>query len=379
MGGFSFHLKSTLGFMFPSSSQKDDLFLRPSSSCQSFPSRLLHLLHSYTSGLCKSILLLSLVNFWYLKRKSLQVTAMPRRLSKWLDLLLRPPEASNILPQWFSFCLTDIEKMSNWLLVPLSSNEWQTNLLLSCSKFAMVPRGILLNLTLAVPFSVVGKALHITSSIVIRRCIKVLNDSMWSKRSFKLSYDSSWKRRNFGIRGRFKTSMVNGEYGSSSHSVQVFHGFVFYCIPELVHFSSHATEFTFHSGWIFFWCHCSSVNLADRLHFIIVSFNSSRLFFFILIFGSPLLFLILGFKYSSQFFILASQLYYIGYCRCLVATRPPIAATLVHLSFYLSARVWYGMKVCCTSGVWLEYESILRKLPRVSEIATNHWVFLRCD
>ena len=174
---------------------------------------------------------------------------------------------------------------------------------------------------------------------------------------------------------------LNGErrIWFSSHSVQVFHGFVFYCIAELVHFSSHAAEFTFHSGWIFFWCHCSSVNLADRLHFIIFSFNSSRLFFFILIFGSPLLFLILGFKYSSQFFILASQLYYIGYCRCLVATRPPIAATLAHLSFYLSARVWYGMEVCRTSGVWLEYESILRKLPRVSEIATNHWIFLRCD
>ena len=134
LGRFSFHLKSTLGFMFPSSSQKDDLFLRPSSSCQSFPSNLLHLLHSYTFGLCKSIPLLSLVNFWYLKRKSLQVTAMPRRLSKWLDLLLRPPEASNILPRWFSFCLTDIEKMSNWLLVPLSSNEMTNKSLIELLK-----------------------------------------------------------------------------------------------------------------------------------------------------------------------------------------------------------------------------------------------------
>ena len=32
-----------------------------------------------------------------------------------------------------------------------------------------------------------------------------------------------------------------------------------------------------------------------------------------------------------------------------------------------------------TSGVWLESESILIKLPKVSEVATNHWVFLRCD
>ena len=128
---------------------------------------------------------------------------------------------------------------------------------------------------------------------------------------------------------------------------------------------------------------CYRIHFPFWMNFLLMplffSFNSSRLFFFILIFGSPLLFLVLGFKYSSQFFILASQLYYIGYCRCLVATRPPIAATLAHLSFYLSARVWYGMEVCRTSGVWLEYESILRKLPRVSEIATNHWVFLRCD
>ena len=34
-----------------------------------------------------------------------------------------------------------------------------------------------------------------------------------------------------------------------------------------------------------------------------------------------------------------------------------------------------GMEVCRTSGVWLEYESIIWKLPRVSEVATNHWVF----
>ena len=38
-----------------------------------------------------------------------------------------------------------------------------------------------------------------------------------------------------------------------------------------------------------------------------------------------------------------------------------------------------GMKVCRTSGVWLESELILRKLPRVSEVVTNHWVFLRGD
>ena len=28
-----------------------------------------------------------------------------------------------------------------------------------------------------------------------------------------------------------------------------------------------------------------------------------------------------------------------------------------------------------TSSVWLENELILRELPKVSEVATNHWVF----
>ena len=34
------------------------------------------------------------------------------------------------------------------------------------------------------------------------------------------------------------------------------------------------------------------------------------------------------------------------------------------------------MEVCRTSGVWLKYESILKKLQRVSEVTTNHWAFL---
>ena len=89
--------------------------------------------------------------------------------------------------------------------------KWRTNLLLSCSKFAIVLGDILLNQTLAAPFNVVGKALHITSSRVMCRCIKVLKDSMWSKGSFESSYDSSCGRRNFGGRGRFNTLVVNSE------------------------------------------------------------------------------------------------------------------------------------------------------------------------
>jgi len=75
----------------------------------------------------------------------------------------------------------------------------------------MVPGGILLNHTLATSFNVVGKTLHITSSRVICKSIRVLNVSMWSKGSLEPSNGSSWGRRNFGGRGRFNTSMVNGE------------------------------------------------------------------------------------------------------------------------------------------------------------------------
>ena len=89
--------------------------------------------------------------------------------------------------------------------------KWRMKALLSCSKFAMVLRVILLNHTLAKPFGVVRKALHITSFGVICKSIRVLNVSMWSKGSLESSNDSSWGRWNFGGRGWFNTSMVNGE------------------------------------------------------------------------------------------------------------------------------------------------------------------------
>ena len=41
--------------------------------------------------------------------------------------------------------------------------------------------------------------------------INVLNDSMWSKGSLEPSYDSNCGRWNFDGRGRFSTSVVNGE------------------------------------------------------------------------------------------------------------------------------------------------------------------------
>ena len=90
--------------------------------------------------------------------------------------------------------------------------KWRIKPLLSCLKSTIVLGSILLNHTLAAPFSVVGNALHITSSRVICRSINVLNDSMWSKGSLELSYDSNCRRQNFDERGRFSTLVVNGEF-----------------------------------------------------------------------------------------------------------------------------------------------------------------------
>ena len=89
--------------------------------------------------------------------------------------------------------------------------KWWTKPLLSCLKSTIIPWGILLDHTFVAPFSVVGNALHITSSRVICNSISVLNDSMWSKGSLKPLYDSNCGRWNFGGRGRFNTSVVNGE------------------------------------------------------------------------------------------------------------------------------------------------------------------------
>ena len=101
--------------------------------------------------------------------------------------------------------------MGSWLFVSLPSNEMTTKPLLSCSKSAIVLRGILLNHTLTTSFSAVGNALHITSFCVICNSISILNDSMWSKGSLKLSYDYNCGRQNFDGKGRFSTSVMNDE------------------------------------------------------------------------------------------------------------------------------------------------------------------------
>ena len=89
--------------------------------------------------------------------------------------------------------------------------KWWTKPLLNCSKFAIVPRDILLNHTLVAPFRVIGNALHNTSFGVICNSISVMNDSMWSKGSLEPLYDSSFGRWNFDRRRWFSTSVMNGE------------------------------------------------------------------------------------------------------------------------------------------------------------------------
>ena len=56
-------------------------------------------------------------------------------------------------------------------------------------------------------------------------------------------------------------------------------------------------------------------------------------------------------------------------CQRLMAARPPTMAALAHFSV---SRCENHMEMCRTSGVWLESKSILRKLPRESEVVTKH-------
>ena len=125
---------------------------------------------------------------------------------------------SSFLLNRVTYCLSDSTSacwmLRRWpigFLCLCPPMKWRTKPLLSCSKSAIVPGGILQNHTLAAPFSVVGNTLHITSSGVICSRISVLNDSMWSKGSLKLSYDSNCGKHNFGGKGQFSTSLVNGE------------------------------------------------------------------------------------------------------------------------------------------------------------------------
>ena len=83
----------------------------------------------------------------------------------------------------------------------------------------------LLNHTLAGPFKVVRKALHIISSITPCKYMRVLNDSKWSSGSSEPSYAFTCGIRNLARRGKEVTYVVKGEsvhYTSSSKLVDTY-------------------------------------------------------------------------------------------------------------------------------------------------------------
>ena len=86
-----------------------------------------------------------------------------------------------------------------------------TKCLLNSLKVETVFEVSLLNHTLASPFSVVGKALHMISFRSPCKCMKVLNDSRWSSRSLDPSFASTCGIRNFAKSEKEVTWVVNGE------------------------------------------------------------------------------------------------------------------------------------------------------------------------
>ena len=67
------------------------------------------------------------------------------------------------------------------------------------------------NHTLAVPFNVVGKALHMISSGTPWRCMVVLNVAMWLQGSHVLSYESKVGILNLEGRGWLMMDAIKGE------------------------------------------------------------------------------------------------------------------------------------------------------------------------
>ena len=65
--------------------------------------------------------------------------------------------------------------------------KWKANCTLSSLKVPMELGVNLLNHTFARPFNVVGQARHMISFATPCKCMRVLNDSKWSKGSFDLS------------------------------------------------------------------------------------------------------------------------------------------------------------------------------------------------
>ena len=102
-------------------------------------------------------------------------------------------------------------------------------------------RAILLNQTWASLLSVVGKVSHMISSGTPCKCIRVLNDSRWSKGSFDPSYASTYGILNLAGRGKDVTSAVKGElvwWTSSSKLVDTWPFRAFIIISSLSSFAS---------------------------------------------------------------------------------------------------------------------------------------------
>ena len=98
------------------------------------------------------------------------------------------------LLKWSTYCLNDSPSACQifniwpvgflWHCPPM---KWQTKLSLCCSNLEIVPSDSFLNHSLATSFRVVGNALHVTSSSIICRFIKVLKGSIYSMGSFNPS------------------------------------------------------------------------------------------------------------------------------------------------------------------------------------------------
>ena len=88
--------------------------------------------------------------------------------------------------------------------------KWRTKAPPNSSKLLIVKGGILLNQTLVGPFKLVGNALHIISSGVFCKFIRLLKDLMWSSGSFDPSNKSNWGSLNFCVSSRSSIAAVNG-------------------------------------------------------------------------------------------------------------------------------------------------------------------------
>ena len=104
------------------------------------------------------------------------------------------------------FSKLDEERLCLWPSTKLLMN----NLLNSWNE-VMVFGGSLPNHTLAGPFNVVGKALHMISSGTPWRCMVILNVAIWSQRSHVPSYESRVGILNLEGRGWLMMDTIKGE------------------------------------------------------------------------------------------------------------------------------------------------------------------------